>query len=288
MKTEILNFKGFTDDLTFKYLLSNKETLKDIINAFFEHVGIKKRFETTSIAPESYIMPNNKKGRGYVGDIIATFNSEEILSIEMYKDTFDKEKWNKSFCYAARLYDNQIKDKIKYKDVKKVYSINFIKGNFRRKNPDIINAYTFENVVTKEKIDDGNIEIFLIRFDLMHNMPYNVEEDRFTKWLRIISAKTLEEARVIGKDDEIMENSIKAMESWLADHSGQKAFDEWIEQKVVMAEEKALERGLKNGLEQGLEQGTINTIKDFLKIGISIENVMKATGLTKEQIDNLK
>jgi len=181
MKTEILNFKGFTDDNTFKFFLSNKEILKDITNSFFEYIHVPKKFSVTRVATQSYIMSKYRDGRGYFGDVIAALDSEEVLSIEMYKDSFNKEMWNKSFCYAARLYDRQIKDNKKFSKAKKVYSINFIKGDFRRKNPDVINAYTFENVVTKEKIDDGNIEIFLIRFDLLHNMPYNVEEDRFIR-----------------------------------------------------------------------------------------------------------
>lgn len=280
MQTETLNFKGFTDDLTFKCLLSDKETLKDFINSFFLYLGIEKKFSTTMVAPQSYIMSKHRNNRGYVGDIVSVLDSEEILSIEMYKGTFDKEKFNKSFCYSIRLFDRQIKDKMKFKDAKKVYSINFIKGNFRKINPNIVNTYTFENIVSKEKIDDGNIEIFLIRFDLLHNMPYNVEEERFIKWLRIISAKSLDEVKIIGKDDEIMENSIRTMESWLSEHSGQKAFDEWTEEIAFKAEEK--------GIKQGLEQGVAQTVKSFLKIGVSTEDVMKATGLTKNQINALK
>jgi len=73
-----------------------------------------------------------------------------------------------------------------------------------------------------------------------------------------------------------MENAIRTMESWLSDHSGQKAFDEWTEEKI------------EQGREQGLEQGIVQTAKNFLRIGVSPEDVMKATGLTRKEIDALK
>ncbi len=102
--------------------------------------------------------------------------------------------------------------------------------------------------------------------------------------LRILSAKTLEEARVIGRNDKIMENAIRTMESWLADHSGQKAFEKWTEEKMAIAEEK----GLEQGLEQGLENGLKKTAKNMLYNNENIEKIIAYTGLTKKQIEALK
>lgn len=47
-------------------------------------------------------------------------------------------------------------------------------------------------------------------------------------------------------------------------------------------------RGMKLGLEQGLEQGKLQTVREFKQIGVSIEQIMKATGLTRDVIEKLE
>ncbi len=113
-------YKTLTDDLCFKYVFSNKEILKDFINSFLEYINISFKFSFTSIIPEYYIMPNNKKLKAYFGDIVSLLDNENIISIELYKNNFDKEMYNKSFVYAHRLFDNNIK-KTGYKKANKVY-----------------------------------------------------------------------------------------------------------------------------------------------------------------------
>ena len=57
------------------------------------------------------------------------------------------------------------------------------------------------------------------------------------------------------------------------------------------AREKGLEEGIEQGLERGLEQGRkeekIETAKNLLKNGISLEIIMKSTGLSEEELNSL-
>lgn len=61
------------------------------------------------------------------------------------------------------------------------------------------------------------------------------------------------------------------------------------ERETAFAE--GIERGIEQGLEQGLERGTYQTkcetAKNLIGIGLSIENIAKATGLTIEEIKSL-
>jgi predicted transposase/invertase (TIGR01784 family) len=46
-------------------------------------------------------------------------------------------------------------------------------------------------------------------------------------------------------------------------------------------------QGIKIGEEKGKKQGKIETAKELLTMGIEIENIAKATGLKKEEIEKL-
>ncbi len=81
----------------------------------------------------------------------------------------------------------------------------------------------------------------------------------------------------VEKDNMMIENSIR-------DEATKKGLKEGLE--------KGLERGIKQGLEQGLERGTEQSkneiAKNMLKKDLYISLISEVTGLSNEQINNLK
>ena len=109
------------DDLCFKYVFSHKNILEYFINVFFDYLNVDYKFATTSITAQNFIMPNNKKIKSYYGDIVAILKNEDLISLEMYKNTFNKSNYNKSYAYKCRLYANQIeKEEKDYNKLKRV------------------------------------------------------------------------------------------------------------------------------------------------------------------------
>ena len=62
--------------------------------------------------------------------------------------------------------------------------------------------------------------------------------------------------------------------------------------RISSAERKGLERGMKKGIEQGIEQGennkSIEIAKNMLNKNMNINIISEVTGLSKEEIENLK
>ena len=66
---------------------------------------------------------------------------------------------------------------------------------------------------------------------------------------------------------------------------------------VQRAEEReiAFAEGVEQGIEQGIEQGfsdgsypkALDTAKNLLDLGLSIENIAQATGLTKAEVESI-
>ena len=60
-----------------------------------------------------------------------------------------------------------------------------------------------------------------------------------------------------------------------------------IEEAMEEGYEKGIQQGIEKGIEQGVEQEKLNNAKNLLKLGVDINIISQATGLSKEKIENL-
>ena len=118
--------------------------------------------------------------------------------------------------------------------------------------------------------------------------PYSREvEDIMTRNKDIKEAK--EELETLNGDYEIQrlaelrEKAIRD-EAAALDFATKKGLKVGLEQGLKEGREK----GLKQGIEQGFEKGKVEIAKKLIKMGLSIEDIAKATDLTKEEILKLK
>ena len=62
---------------------------------------------------------------------------------------------------------------------------------------------------------------------------------------------------------------------------------EFLDELEKRGMEKGIEQGIEQGMEKGEEQATFRIAKNFKDSKVDIEIIVKATGLTKEQIEEL-
>lgn len=60
-----------------------------------------------------------------------------------------------------------------------------------------------------------------------------------------------------------------------------------IEKGIEQGLEKGLEKGMEQGLEKGMEKGKLEVAENLLKLGLGMDTILKATGLTEEEVRNL-
>ena len=57
------------------------------------------------------------------------------------------------------------------------------------------------------------------------------------------------------------------------------------------AREEGVQQGLRQGIQQGFADGSyqtkLETAKNLLDLGLSVENIAQATGLSREEVENL-
>ena len=80
----------------------------------------------------------------------------------------------------------------------------------------------------------------------------------------------------------------KAIEDAGFDKGLEAGIKQGIEQGIEQGLEQGIEQGIKQGLEQGKKQQAIDIAKNLKEQNVDIDIICKTTGLTKEEIENLK
>ena len=287
---------NLTDDLTFKFVFSHKYILEDLINSFFAYLNINEQIEAIDISPQKYLIAGTKKIKAYYCDLLVTLKSGNILILEMYKNNFTKREYKKSLSYMCRLYSSELKVKdYKYEEIKKVICLNFINSSFKSNNK-LINTYNFRPKFTEKVLDNGDLEMYLIRLDMIPKIRYNVYNDkRLIKWLRFIKAKNIKEMELIGKGDVIMENTLRFVKEWNREN-GQKNFQRYAEEYIYYGIEAGIKKELNTRLQKELnvrlkqerEKDKETLALKLLTTNLTLSQIADVTGLTIKQIKSLQ
>ena len=59
------------------------------------------------------------------------------------------------------------------------------------------------------------------------------------------------------------------------------------QESLIIGIKKGMQAGIQQGFSEGSYQTKIETAKNLFDIGLSVENIAKATGLTREEIEAL-
>lgn len=142
---------------------------------------------------------------------------------------------------------------------------------------------------TKEKYVK-NIEIIEVNMDKMLKLWYSQNEEKNKyKYLAMIGLKR-EELKKLSRSDEIVKEFNEEVEKLNEDPVFVSRITPEQDEEFIRNSELyyATKKGHESGLKQGIEQEKIENAKKMLEKDIPIEDIIDITGLTKEQIENLR
>ena len=113
--------------------------------------------------------------------------------------------------------------------------------------------------------------MYLIRLDLVGNIRYTKQKERFIKWINLINARDTKEMEAISKGDEVMEETVKYVRRFLNNEDILEKYDK-----------------MNTLIDQAEYKGILKTAKKMLKKGMSTLDITEMTGLSKEEIEALK
>lgn len=207
-------------------------------------------------------------------------NNTSIINIEI---NYTKNSNNKNLKYVCHMLLKQtiIGKKI---DLKSIYQINI--NNF-----DIFddNEFLSKSYITKEhtsKIRDKSICIIDINLEYLSKIDYNTirrEPNSLEYLLYIFVNDNKSELNKLYLDNEIMEQVQNKLEEFTKEFDSLLYYDYDEYHNEMMYNE-----GKNDGLEEGQTKKAKEIAKNLLKLNISIDDIITATGLSKEEILKLK
>ena len=270
---------------------------EQILKEFIERI-LKRKFKTFKIlSPE--LTKNNiyEKGK-YLDVLIKTDNL--FVNIEVNSHNYNGLS-ERNFSYIALVYASHIKVGEEYNNDLDFVQINLTVG-LGTKMPEI----SISKVINKEtlKLKVRNLEIYDVNLDKINSRCYNeYDEYNFLKMMTA-SKEELEFLAEKGygfmkkiKDEVNRINDENYFANFISVEEDERKirntyYVSGVEEGEARGERRGKrlgeKRGEKLGEKRGKENALIETAKNLLKVGDSIQKISEVTGLSKEKIKSLQ
>lgn len=279
-------FEPVLRDLCFKYLFGYQKNVKYteyLLESLFDlNPGYLRN--KIKIINSFTLEKINYQDRGLEADVIVEMPDGKIINLEAYTTFYTSSKI-KSFMYLGHLFSSQLNMGENVSTVKPHMQINFVKG---------INIKSRKYVVLSEEeprdLFIGNMfEIYVINVAEHEKISYNKNEN-LKRILRFMSAEDQEEMEMAVRGDKMLESAYRKLErfvlnKWRQDFFSVENYNKWVATEIAETRGK---ESLEQGLEQGSNEKALEIAKNLLNENVSINIIMKTTGLSKEQIESLK
>jgi len=283
-----MKFADPTNDIAFKKIFGDsnkKEILISFLNAILGFENNKTIKEVTLLNP--YQTPKIAELKETILDIRATNQDDEHFIIEMQKKdlgNFTK----RTLYYTSKAYIEQLDKGCDYSELNKVYFIGILNFKmFTSKN------YISRHLILNQETQSQDLEDFeftfleLKKFDKSLNQLENILD----KWVYFLkNAKNLTLIPTEFKNIKVLEDAfqIATQHAWnkqeleVYDYIALKEYDE------INAIQTAEKKGLAKGKREGKIEGKREVAEKLLLAKADIELIILSTGLSKEDIENLK
>ena len=272
-KEKIYNLK---DDIIFKAFFSrkgNEEFLIDFLKALLK-IDIKS-IEIREEVNIEQLKPEEKGGRL---DLQARLNNGVIVNIELQiENEYNIEK--RTAYYSSKVLARETKRGTKYKDIDQVIMINIL--NYELLGFD---EYISKTAIVLDKHREfeviKNLQWYFIELPKFRKAHPDMDE-KINQWLAFMDDYDKEAIAMAEKKNPTLKKAREEITYLTGDAAIQRLEElrEKWEMDRISAIDFAEERGKKEGQKE--------IAKKLLKENIDIEIIVKTTGLTKEEIENL-
>ena len=291
-------------DLTFKKIFGNHPTrLISLLNALLPLSDEEQIHEIKYLPTE--LVPENNSYRYAITNILCTDAKSNKFCVVI------RIEWSNFFEHrvqflASELYVNPAIKQVKYFAQYPTYSLNLISDTFKYNTPDFIHNY---HVVYDKDTHKVIEDLHFTFIELPKFTPHSITDKRMmVLWLRFLTEINEETKEVpadllndpeIGKAVEDLEVSgFTDAELWAYDKFWDSVSVErtLLDDRYQKGKEEGMEKGRAEGKEEGRAEGRAEGMsqrsqeiaRNLLSLGLPIDQITQATGLTEEEIELLK
>ena len=234
------------------------------------------RIENSEYIPRFY---NDKTGRL---DIKIRLHDGLKIDVEMQNTYFDYYP-KRSIFYCSKLIHEHFMSGFQYTQLKKCIAINVLNSPFKLSGK-IHSIYQIRERDEQTLLD----ELLEIHFLDLTKLPKE-NLTSLEKWLMFIKTDSKEERAMLAQENSMMTKASQVMDIFYLDEQERKRYEaawEYESDRLSMISESE-RKGLERGKSQGSRQAKLETAKNLLQFGLSVENIAKATGLSKAEVEAL-
>ena len=267
---------NLTNDFVFKKVFGkkgNESILKDLLEAILK-MKIKKIELQAEVELERELI-DDKTG---VLDIEATIDDNTIIDIEMQmRNQYNMKE--RSLFYWAGLYYTGLKKKEEYKENKRAITINIVNFDMFKEGPyheKIELRREYKNILLTNKL-----EIHFIQLSKFLKEGQEEKDKKMWQWLTFICNKNRKEVERVMKENKEIEKANEELEYLTGDDAVR---------RIAFLREKAERDYISNmsgAREEGAKKAKIEIAKAMLAEGMEKEKIIKITGLTEEEMEEI-
>ena len=275
-------------DLIFKLVFGEHEDLMmSLLNALLPLDSDGQITSLEYVTPE--MVPENPSKKNSIVDVRCTDQKGRQFIVEMQLH------WNEGFKQrvifnASKAVVKQLKKGEDYTLIQPVYSLNFInEGMFQPDTDEFYHDFAIVNVEHSDRIIEGLRFVFV---ELPKFKPQNIADKKMAVlWLRFLTeiSEATEEAPAELLENEETRKALSIVEKSSMSEGQLYAYEQFWD--AVVNERVLIRGGYKMGMAQGeaigIEKTNRKNALNFKKLGVDIETISKATGLTIEEIESL-
>ena len=276
-KEKIYNLKN---DIIFKAFFGrkgNEEFLIDFLGALL-HIKIEKIKVREEVDLEK-LNPEEKGGRL---DLQATLNDGIIVNIELQIENKHNIEKRTTF-YSSKVISMETERGTDYKDINQVIMINILDYELFG-----FDEYISETKVVLDKHRDyeviNGIKWYFIELPKFRKINPDINQ-KLNQWLFLLDDYDKEAIDMAEKKNPTIKRARKEVTYLTGDEAVKRM--EFLHEKWEMDRISDINYAKKLGIEEGKLEEKKSTARKFLEQGVDIEIVIKATGLSKKEIEEI-
>ena len=275
---KIYNLKNDIIFQTFFARKGNEEFLIDFLNAL-----LKTNIKSIEIREEVNLERLSREEKGGRLDLQATLEDGTIVSIEMQlKNEYNFEE--RTTLYAGKVISRETERGTDYEDIKQIIMINILGFNMLD-----VEDYISETAIVLDKHRDyevlTGIKWYFIELPKFRKQNPDMNE-KINQWIAFIDDNNRELVNMAENKNETLKKARIEMNYLTGDAEVRRLAE--LREKWEMDRVSAINHATRVGMEKGMEKGIIKTAQNLIKMGMPIEQIAKATGLSEEEIEKIK
>ena len=283
-------------DVIFRLFFADERNEEELISLLKSVLLLnEEEYESIEIA-DPHLLPEYTGDKYAVIDIKLHTKNRKVIHVEVQLQVPPSMK-NRIVFYDAKLITEQMGSGDKYEDIQKVISIIITEEQLISDSPSYHHRFTFYDPEAKVEFTDI-VEIHTLE---LRKLPVSADGTALYDWAKFIDAETEEELDMLAQRNPQVRKAVVKLRELSADErardmlerreKGRRDFDDFMDgaEKRGHAEGLAEGRaeGLAEGRAEGLAEGRIDVARNLVKMNMPIEQIIAASGLTREEIEML-